>query len=145
MEAMAPGNASLKRNTEFLGATNRRGSSCASARRTKVELVDDFEAVFFDDRIGKHFLGDAVELLLGFVAVPAIEIQHEEFPLADVLDFCVSEATESVLNCLSLRIENGALWHHPDVCFHGLSITSRRVAQREECGIADLSFSPMKA
>jgi hypothetical protein len=31
-----------------------------------------------------------------------------------------------VLNGLALRIENGAFWHHPYVCFHGASITGER-------------------
>src|SRR5258708_25649812 len=39
---MAPGNASLKRNTEFLGATNRRWSSFGAARRTSGETVSAF-------------------------------------------------------------------------------------------------------
>src|SRR5438477_5385668 len=46
--------------------------------------VDDFEAVFFDDGIGEHFFGNALQLFLSFVAVPAIEIQDEEFALADI-------------------------------------------------------------
>ena len=46
--------------------------------------VDDFEAIFFDDRIGEDFFGDALELLLSFVAAPAVEIQDEEFSLSDV-------------------------------------------------------------
>src|SRR5260370_42244147 len=47
---MAPGNASLKRNTEFLGATNRRGSRCGAALRTIRGVMDVFVAVLFADR-----------------------------------------------------------------------------------------------
>jgi len=63
-----------------------------------------------------------LELLLGFVAAPAIEIQDEEFSLADVAHGRVSEAREGVLNRLPLGIEYGAFRHYPDVCFHAASI-----------------------
>src|SRR3981189_1071959 len=64
-----------------------------------------------------------LELLLGFIAAPAIEIQNEKFPLADVAHCGVTEPGEGVLDRLSLGIEYGAFWHYPDVCFHGVSIT----------------------
>ena len=85
--------------------------------------VDDFEAIFFDDRVGEDFFGNALELLLGLVAVPAIEIQDEEFSLADIFHGDVPKARKSVLDGLSLGIEDGAFWHHPNVCFHAVSIT----------------------
>ena len=87
-----------------------------------VGLVDDFEAVFFDDRIRKNFFGDFFELLLGLVAGPAVEVEDEEFALADVFYFGVAEAVEGVLDGLTLRIEDGALWHDPNVCLHSRSI-----------------------
>ena len=99
-----------------------------SSRRFVIDgagLVDDFEAVFFDDRIGEDFFGDALELLLSFVAAPAVEIQDEEFSLSDVFHGGVTEPRESVMDGLALRIEDGALGHNPDVCFHGGSITLR--------------------
>src|SRR5713226_4287917 len=68
------------------------------------------------------------ELFLRFVAAPAIEIQDEEFPLANIAHSGVTEAGEGVLDRLSLGIEYGSLWHYPDVCFHGVSITSPRTA-----------------
>lgn len=89
--------------------------------------VNDFEAVFFDDGVGKDFFGDAFELFLGFVAVPAVKIQNEKFSLADVFYGSVAEAGKGVMDCLSLRIENSALWHHPDVCFHACIIALRQV------------------
>src|SRR5260370_16717842 len=61
-------------------------------------------------------------MLVGFVAAPAIEIQDEEFSLADVAHGRVSEAREGVLNRLPLGIEYGAFRHYPDVCFHAASI-----------------------
>src|ERR1700682_4500476 len=64
-----------------------------------------------------------LELFLCFIAAPAIEIQNEEFHLADVAHGGVAEPGEGVLNRLSLRIEYGAFWHYPDVCFHADSIT----------------------
>src|SRR5215472_2182155 len=89
--------------------------------------VDDFEAIFLDDGIGEDFFGDALELFLSFVAAPAVEIQDEEFSLTDILYGGVAEAGKSVLNGLSLGIEDGALGHDPDVSFHAGIIAFRRV------------------
>lgn len=61
---------------------------------------------------------------MGFVAIPALEIEDEEFALADVGDSGVAEAGESVLYGLALGIEYGALGHDPHVCFHAVSIAS---------------------
>src|SRR3982074_912811 len=69
-----------------------------------------------------------LELFLRFVAAPAIEIQNEEFSLANVAHGGVTQAGESVLDRLSLGIEYRALRHHPDVCFHPSSITLPRTA-----------------
>src|SRR5579859_734228 len=113
----------FQRNTEIRCSTNGLGHGCLQTDGAGAESVDNFKAIFFDDRIGENFLGNAVELLLGFVAVPAVEIQDKEFSLTDVFDLGIAEPRECVLNGLSLGIENGALRHHPDVCFHGLSIT----------------------
>src|SRR6266850_6134421 len=71
-----------------------------------------------------------LELFLRFIATPAIEIQNEEFPLADVAHGRVAEPGEGVLNRLSLGIEYGAFWHYPDVCFHAVSITLPVTASR---------------
>ena len=84
--------------------------------------VENFEAIFFYDGIGEDFARDFFELFLGFVAIPAVEIENEEFALADVGDLSVAETGEGVMNGLALRVENGALGHDPDVCFHGDSI-----------------------
>src|SRR5216684_9102614 len=86
--------------------------------------VYDLKAVFFDDRVGEHFLGNVLELFLRFVAAPAIEIQDEEFALADVTHGGVAEPREGVLDRLSLGIEHRAFWHNPDMSFHAESITS---------------------
>src|SRR5947207_1465195 len=64
-----------------------------------------------------------LELFLCFFAAPAIEIQNEEFALADVAHGGVAKPGEGVLDRLSLGIEYGALWHYPHVCFHAASIT----------------------
>ena len=58
-----------------------------------------------------------------FVAVPAIEIQDEEFSLAYTFHGGVTQAGKCMLDGLSLGIEDGAFWHHPNVCFHAVSIT----------------------
>jgi len=90
--------------------------------------VNDLKAVFFDNSVGEHFLRNVLELFLRFVAAPAIEIQDEEFALADVTHGGVAEPREGVLDGLALRIEHRAFWHNPDVCFHGVSITLPRTA-----------------
>ena len=83
-----------------------------------VNLFDDFEAEFFDDRVGEDFFGHAFGLRLRVFAGEAVEVDDEEFALADVLDGVVAEPGEGVLNGLALGIENGALRHDPNVCFH---------------------------
>ena len=85
-------------------------------------LVHDLEAVFLYDRIGEHFPGNPLELLLRFVAVPAIQIQHKKFSLAYGGNLDVTQAGERVLNRLALRIEDSTFRHNPDVSFHGVSI-----------------------
>jgi hypothetical protein len=86
-------------------------------------LVDDLEAVFLDNRIGQDFLRDALQLLLSFFTVPAVQIQDEKFALADVFDGLITQAGERVVDCLALRIEDRAFWHDPDMSFHRGSIT----------------------
>jgi hypothetical protein len=102
------------------------------------ELLHDFETIFFDDRIGENFFGDAFEVFLSFIVVPAVQIEDEEFPLADVFDGCVTKPGEGVLDRLALGIEYRALWHHPDVCFHEASIA---LGQRRESGRSGLAGS----
>jgi hypothetical protein len=84
--------------------------------------VHDFKAVFLDDRICEDFAGNFFQLLLGFVAGPAVEFEDEEFALANVADGGVTETGKGMVNRLALRIENGLLWHNPNVSFHGKSI-----------------------
>ena len=109
----------------YRGKGTERGSS-----------INDPEAVFFNDRVGEHFLGNALELFLRFVTVPAIEIQHEEFSLAHIFHGSVTKPRECVLNRLSLRVEDGALWHNPHVCFHKGHYSKAAPAAGEPCGAA---------
>jgi len=81
-------------------------------------LIDDFEAVFFDDRIGEDFFGDLFELFLRFVARPAIEIEDEELALAYVGNSGIAKTRKCMVNGLTLRIEYGAFGHDPDMSFH---------------------------
>src|ERR1700758_4386778 len=94
-------------------------------------LVHDLEAVFLDDRIGEDLLGDFLQLLLGFVARPAVEIEDEKFALAYVGNGSVAEPGKCVLDGLTLRIENGALRHDPNVSFHEESIAGARSFGRD--------------
>jgi len=89
-------------------------------------LVHDFETAFLDDRIGEHFLGNFFEVLLGFFARPAVKIQYKEFALANIGDGRIAETGEGMMNSLTLRVENGALWHDPNVGFHRESIAGQQ-------------------
>ena len=82
-------------------------------------LIEDFEAEFFDDRVGEDIFGDALDLRFGLLAVEAVEIEDEEFALADVADARVAERGEGALDGLALGIEDGRFQHDPDVGFHG--------------------------
>src|SRR5580704_15568350 len=87
-----------------------------------VTLIHDFKAIFFDYRVSQDILGNAFELFLRFFAIPAVEVEHEKFPLADVGNLRETQAREGVVNGLTLRVKHGALWHYPDVSFHKESI-----------------------
>ena len=100
-----------------------RGMASQSKNRTGGDLVDDLEAKFFDDRIGEDFLGHAFGLREGVFAGEAVEIDDEELALTDVFDGAEAKTGKGVLDGLTLGIENGALRHDPDVCFHGGIIT----------------------
>src|SRR6266700_3726647 len=86
------------------------------------QSLNDFEAIFFDDWVCKHFLGNAIELLLRFIAAPTIEIEDKEFSLADIFYGRITQPRKGVLDCLPLRIKYRTFWHYPYVCFHGVSI-----------------------
>src|SRR5882724_2202166 len=90
--------------------------------RTGRSLLHDLEAVFLDHRIGQHVLGNLLQLLLRLVARPSFQIEHKKFALAYVGNRGVTESGKSVVNGLTLRIQNRALWHNPNVSFHGKSI-----------------------
>ncbi len=92
-------------------------------------LLDYFETKFFDDGVGEDFLGDALGLRLSVLAREAVEIKDKEFALADVLNGTEAESGKGVLNGLTLRIENGALRHDPNVCFHAGIIAKRRASE----------------
>src|SRR6266567_2640566 len=97
-----------------------------SAQRNRAvvarQSLNDFEAILFDDWVCKHFLGNAIELFLRFIAAPAIEIEDKEFPLADIFYGCITQPRKGVLDCLPLGIKYRTFWHYPDVSFHGVSI-----------------------
>src|SRR5690242_76538 len=68
--------------TRQLALARHRRDGCRRERELRHSAsLQDFEAVFFDDRICEHFLGNAVELLLRFVAVPAVQIEDEKLAL----------------------------------------------------------------
>src|SRR5207302_9682714 len=100
----------------------RYDANSDSAPSGNTQSVNDLEAVFLDDRIGENFLGNFLELLLGLVPGPAVEIENEEFALANVGNGAIAKTGEGVMDGLTLGIENGALWHDPNVSCHKKSI-----------------------
>src|SRR6267142_2694199 len=135
----------VKRNTEFLGdciTGNRPDRECWPGVRGSLH---DFKSIFFDHRVGEHFLGNALELRLRFVAAPAVKIQHEEFSLAHVTNLLVAKPGERVLNGLPLRIEDRAFRHHPNMCFHKAKYNSGDAisACRRASPAADLQCHPL--
>lgn len=99
------------------GRARRRGGSEPKAK-AMCNLVDQFEPEFLDHGIGQDVLGDALDLGFGFVFGKSVELEDEEFPLADVLHLGVAEGGESALDGLALGIEDGGLQHDPNVSFH---------------------------
>jgi hypothetical protein len=81
-------------------------------------LPNDLEPIFFDDRICQYFLGDFFNLLLCFFVRYSIQVHDEEFSLPHFFYLSITQASQRVVNRLSLWIQYGAFWHYPDVSFH---------------------------
>ena len=71
-------------------------------------VFHDLEAELLDDRVGKHFARDAFDFGLRGGAVQTIQLEHKEFPLADVAHGGVSEGGQRLLDRGALRVENRA-------------------------------------
>src|SRR5207253_8123960 len=65
-----------------------------SAGRASVSSVHNLKTVFFDDRVGEHFFRNVLELFLGLVTAPAIEIQNEKLALPDITHGGVTKPRE---------------------------------------------------
>jgi hypothetical protein len=81
-------------------------------------IFHDFEAKFLDHGIGKDVARDALDFGLGRSAVHILEIQHEEFALADVAHGGMSQRGKRLLNGGALGIKHRGFEHHPNVSFH---------------------------
>src|SRR5215470_2267695 len=101
----------------------------STLRATQQTLIDYFEAELFDHRVRKDFLGDALGLRLSVLSCKAVEIDNKELALADVFDGAVAKSGEGMLDGLALRIENSALRHNPNVCFHAGIIAERPASE----------------
>jgi hypothetical protein len=112
----------LERHMEELRARSATGSRGGPRTARSIcgwrRLVENFEAEFFDDRVGEHLAGDLLDALRGFFAGDPFQLQDEEFALADGGDLRVSERGQGMLDGLALRIKDGLLGHDPDVSFH---------------------------
>jgi len=106
----------------------------AAAAYSAWRLLYNFEAGFFNHRIGEHFFCDTLKLLHCFFLRQAFDIQDKKLSLPNVLDGLIAQPRERMLNRLSLRIEYRALRHHPNVCFHAVSITSREMRTDVQSG-----------
>src|SRR5260370_34964735 len=68
-------------------------------------LPNDLEPIFFDDRICQYFLGDFFNLLLCFFVRYSIQVQDEEFSLPHFFHLSITQASQRVVNRLSLWIQ----------------------------------------
>jgi hypothetical protein len=93
-------------------------------------LLHNFVAEFFDYGVGEDFFGDLFDLLFGSFPGHAVQIEDEEFPLADLGNLAKPKRSQGMLDSLTLRIENCAFGHYPYVCFHGLNYTKPRAITR---------------
>src|SRR5215831_5892545 len=91
-------------------------------------------AEFFDDRVGQNILGNAFDLSPGgrFVQ-PAIQVEFEEFTLADVSDSFIAHLLERAVDCLSLGVEHRGLQHHCNVSLHGSFDYKRSASAPRRC------------
>ena len=93
-------------------------SACAETTISASGSVQNFEPEFLDHGVRQHVLGNALDFRLGLVEIQALQRKDKKFPLAHFLHAGMPQRSERSLNGLALRIENGGLQHHPDVCFH---------------------------
>src|SRR5712692_2857549 len=108
-----------------------RGNSPAFRRgNLGSRLFDDFVAEFLNHGIGEHLAGQLLDLLLRGFPCSAVQTEDEKLPLANVPDHLEPEGGKRMLNRLPLRVEDCALGHHPDVCFHGEGIIPIQAGRR---------------
>src|ERR1035441_1440167 len=82
--------------------------------------VQDFDAILFDDRIGKYFVRDGFDVGLRLLARDAArESDLEELALTDFGDGSEPETVERRAHRLALRVEDGGLRSYKYACFHG--------------------------
>src|SRR5438105_13182685 len=87
-------------------------------RRSTSASLHNLKPIFFDHRICQDFLRNPLQLRLGLLAIPSVQIQNKKLPLPHILHRRITQPRQRVLNRLPLRIKHGSLRHHPNMCFH---------------------------
>src|ERR1022692_222027 len=88
----------------------------------RVNSIQNFDAILFDDRIGQHFVRDSLDVGLRLLPRDAArERDLEELALTDFGDPSEPEAVERRADRLALRVEDGGLGSYEYACFHGNS------------------------
>lgn len=103
----------------------------ASILLENARSLHDFVAKFLDHGVGEDFPGHALDLFFGGVACHAVQIENEEFALADVADLAKPKRRKGMLYGLALGIEDRALGHDPYVCLHGRDYSKPSAATPE--------------
>jgi hypothetical protein len=86
----------------------------------RTRLIQKFDPILFDHRIGEDVAGDGVDVFLGLLAGCAcIERDLEVFALAHAGDAAIAEARERGLDGLALGVEDGGFQRDVDASFHG--------------------------
>ena len=88
-------------------------------RLAELLAVFQLKPELFDDRVGEHLAGNALDLGVGRGAVQRVgQPQDEVLALPHVLDAAVLHFFEGVVNGLPLRIKHGLLQRDIDVSLH---------------------------
>src|ERR1035438_2895795 len=82
--------------------------------------IQDFDAIFFDDRIGQYFVRNGLDVGLRLLARDAAsERDFEKLALTDFGDPSEPEAVERRADRLALRVEDGGFRSYKYASFHG--------------------------
>src|SRR5512142_317805 len=81
-----------------------------------------FDLVFLDHRIGEQLLAHLLDAGARLALVLLVELEFDQFALADVADGAEAQIVEGMADRFALRIEHTVFQGHKDTRFHQKSL-----------------------